>query len=180
MRVNVDIDIENARKALTLSAGSIEEAKLYENYTDEEIKDKVLSHCKCWGITEYKNSNNGSSDDIELEEKAKQQTEAHKLMQDMARAASRYMQGKSITDMVDDSGKKHEVTVEDMDMAKKFLQFANYIDEVKELIIKDIDKEDQFEEIWDRMERAESNVKESYETYVVPVDTIKMILDKHL
>ena len=109
-----------------------------------------------------------------------EKTEAHKVMQDMTRAASRYMQGKSITDMVDDSGKKHEVTAEDMDMAKKFLQFANYIDEVKKSIIKDIDKEAQFEEIWDRMERADSNVKESYETYVVPVDTIKMVLDKYL
>ena len=109
-----------------------------------------------------------------------EKTEAHKIMQDMAVAASRYMQGKSITDMVDDSGKKHEVTSEDMDMAKKFLQFTNYIDEVKESINKDIDKEAQFEEIWDRMERAESNVKESYETYVVPVDTIKMVLDKYL
>ena len=48
----IEINIENARKALMLSAGSMEEAKLYENYTDEEIKDKVLSHCKCWGITE--------------------------------------------------------------------------------------------------------------------------------
>ena len=38
--------------ALMLSAGSAEEAKLYENYMDEEIKDKVLNHCKCWGITE--------------------------------------------------------------------------------------------------------------------------------
>ena len=112
--------------------------------------------------------------------KKMEKTEAHKIMQDMAVAASRYMQGKSITDMVDDNGKKHEVTAEDMDMAKKFLQFANYIDEVKESIIKDIDKEAQLEEIWDRMERAESNVKESYETYVVPVDTIKMVLDKYL
>lgn len=75
MRVNVDIDIENARKALKLSAGSVEEAKLYENYTDEEIKDKVLSHCKCWGMTEYKNSNNGSSDDVKPKENAKQQKE---------------------------------------------------------------------------------------------------------
>ena len=71
MRVNVDI----ARKALKLSAGSVEEAKLYENYTDEEIKDKVLSHCKCWGMTEYKNSNNGSSDDVKPKENAKQQKE---------------------------------------------------------------------------------------------------------
>ncbi len=109
-----------------------------------------------------------------------EKTEAHKIIQDMAMAASRYMQGKSITDMVDNSGKKHEVTAEDMDMAKKFLQFANYINEVKELISKDIDEQSQFEEIWDKMERAESNVKESYETYVVPVDTIKMILDKYL
>lgn len=30
----------------------LHEAKIYENYTDEEIKDKVLQHCKCWGITE--------------------------------------------------------------------------------------------------------------------------------
>lgn len=112
--------------------------------------------------------------------KKMEKTEAHKIMQDMAVAASRYMQGKSITDMVDDNGKKHEVTAEDMDMAKKFLYFANYIDEVKELILKDIDKEAQLEEIWDKMERAESNVKESYETYGVPVDTIKMVLDKYL
>ena len=75
MRVNVNIDIENARKALKLSAGSLEEANVYENYTDEEIKDKVLSHCKCWGITEYINSNNDSSDDVEIKEKAKQQKE---------------------------------------------------------------------------------------------------------
>ena len=54
MITTVEINIENARKALMLSAGSMEEAKLYENYTDEEIKDKVLSHCKCWGITECK------------------------------------------------------------------------------------------------------------------------------
>lgn len=49
MITTVNIDIEKARKVLTISAGSIEEAKIYENYTDEEIKDNVLSHCKCWG-----------------------------------------------------------------------------------------------------------------------------------
>lgn len=52
MITTIEINIENARKALMLSAGSMEEAKLYENYMDEEIKDKVLNHCKCWGITE--------------------------------------------------------------------------------------------------------------------------------
>lgn len=75
MITTVNIDIENARKALKISAGSLEEAKIYENYSDEEIKDKVLSHCKCWGITEYVNSNNCSSDGIELKEKVKQQKE---------------------------------------------------------------------------------------------------------
>lgn len=54
MITTVSIDIEKARKALILSAGSVEEAKIYENYTDEEIKDKVLQHCKCWAITECK------------------------------------------------------------------------------------------------------------------------------
>ncbi len=78
MTVSINIDIENARKALKLSAGSLEEAKVYENYTDEEIKDKVLSHCKCWGITENVNSNNDSSDGTELKEKTKQQKEEDK------------------------------------------------------------------------------------------------------
>ena len=54
MTTTIEINIENARKALILSSGSVEEAKLYENYTDEEIKDKVLQHCKCWAITECK------------------------------------------------------------------------------------------------------------------------------
>lgn len=75
MLVTVNIDIEKARKALKLSATSMEEAKVYENYSDEEIKDKVISHCKCWGITEYINSNNNSSDDVRLKEKIKQQEE---------------------------------------------------------------------------------------------------------
>lgn len=64
MITTVNIDIEKTRKALTISAGSMEEAKIYENYSDEEIKDKVISHCKCWGITENVNSNNDSSDGV--------------------------------------------------------------------------------------------------------------------
>lgn len=75
MLVTVNIDIEKARKALTLSDTSMEEAKVYENYSDEEIINKVISHCNCWGITEYINSNNNSSDDVRLKEKIKQQEE---------------------------------------------------------------------------------------------------------
>ena len=52
MIATIEINIENARKALIISAGSMQEAKMYENFSDEEIKDKVLNHCKCWGITE--------------------------------------------------------------------------------------------------------------------------------
>lgn len=118
MHVNVDIDIEKARKALTLSAGSIEEAKIYENCTDEEIKDKVLSHCKCWGMTEYKNSNNGSSDDVEL--------------LDIVRAATRYMQGKSIEDLVDDNGEKHKVNEKDLEAVSKIWNYYNKVCELKE------------------------------------------------
>jgi len=112
MTVSINIDIENARKALKLSAGSLEETKVYENYTDEEIKDKVISHCRCWGITESKDEANRT--------------------------------------------------------------------EIKKTLNEIIDNESQFEEIWDKRQIPESNVKESYETYVIPVDTIKMILDKYL
>ena len=52
MIVTIDIDIENARKALICSSGSFEEAKHIERMSDIEIKDTVIRHCKCWGIKE--------------------------------------------------------------------------------------------------------------------------------
>lgn len=54
MRVTIDINIEAARSSLYISAGSMEEAAIIDNMTEEEVKDKVLKHCKCWGITEAK------------------------------------------------------------------------------------------------------------------------------
>ncbi len=122
MIANINIDIEKARRALKLSAGSMEEARIYENSTDEEIKDMIISHCKYWGITE----NNLDTEKIDFD-----------ILYEMARAASRYMWGKSITDEIDDTGKKHEVTTEDIDMAKKFFEFANYFCKKEEKVKED-------------------------------------------
>jgi len=54
MIVTVNIDIENARKVLVVASGSFEQAQLIEAMTDEEIKDEVLKHCKCWCMKEVK------------------------------------------------------------------------------------------------------------------------------
>jgi len=54
MIVKINIDIENARKALETCAGSYEEMKLIQGMNDEEIKNLVIKHCKCWSITEVK------------------------------------------------------------------------------------------------------------------------------
>lgn len=54
MIVTVNIDIENARKTLEVASGSLEQAQLIGAMTDEEIKDEVLKHCKCWSMKEVK------------------------------------------------------------------------------------------------------------------------------
>ncbi len=52
MIVQINIDIENARKTLEVCACSLEEYQMVRSMTDTEIKDLVLQHCKCWGISE--------------------------------------------------------------------------------------------------------------------------------
>ena len=52
MRVTIDIDIENARSVLYISSGSFEQSELIKNMTDEEVKNAVIKHCRCWGISE--------------------------------------------------------------------------------------------------------------------------------
>ena len=52
MRVQIDIDIEQARKVLELTANGFEEMQIYENMPDGCIKKLVLKHIKCWAITE--------------------------------------------------------------------------------------------------------------------------------
>lgn len=52
MVVQINIDIENARKTLEVCSGSLEEYQKIRGMTDTEIKDFVLQHCKCWGISE--------------------------------------------------------------------------------------------------------------------------------
>ena len=54
MKTTIDIDINNARSVLYISSGSFEQSEIIKNMTDEEIKDEVLKHCKCWGISEVK------------------------------------------------------------------------------------------------------------------------------
>lgn len=52
MRVQIEIDIEQARKVLELTANGFEEMQIYENTPDECIKRLVLKHIKCWAISE--------------------------------------------------------------------------------------------------------------------------------
>ena len=52
MQITIDIDIYNAKRTLIISAGSIEQENRYKYMTEMEIKDEVLKHIKCWGITE--------------------------------------------------------------------------------------------------------------------------------
>lgn len=52
MIVQINIDIENARKTLEVRTCSLEEYQMVRSMTDTEIKDFVLQHCKCWGISE--------------------------------------------------------------------------------------------------------------------------------
>ena len=52
MIISVDIDIESARKALEVSADSLEEYQMIRGMANTEIKDLVLQRCKCWGISE--------------------------------------------------------------------------------------------------------------------------------
>lgn len=54
MKVTADINIENARSVLYISSGSFEQSEIIKNMTDEEVKNKVLEHCRCWGISEVK------------------------------------------------------------------------------------------------------------------------------
>ena len=54
MVVTINIDIETAKSALTISAGSYEQYQQISNMTDEEVKDAVLNHTKCWGISEVR------------------------------------------------------------------------------------------------------------------------------
>lgn len=53
MDIKISIDIPNARKVLALSSGSPKEYNdfLY-NLSDVQIKDCIVKHIKCWGITE--------------------------------------------------------------------------------------------------------------------------------
>ena len=55
MIIQININIEHARKALETCAGSIEEMQQIQGMDDEGIKDLVLKHTKCWGISEVKN-----------------------------------------------------------------------------------------------------------------------------
>lgn len=57
VRVTIAINVENARKVLVNSSGSVKEAEIIEAMTSDEIKDEVLKHCKCWAITEVKGDN---------------------------------------------------------------------------------------------------------------------------
>lgn len=52
MKAVIDINIENARRSLLISAGSFEQSQLIEKMSDEEIKNQVMKHIYCWGITE--------------------------------------------------------------------------------------------------------------------------------
>ena len=54
MNVTIAINIEMARKVLTLSSGSVEEADGYAKMTDVEIKDTIMRRIKCWAIKEVK------------------------------------------------------------------------------------------------------------------------------
>lgn len=54
MIVQIDINIEVARKVLETCAGSLQEMQLIQGMSDEEIKNLVLKHSKCWGISEVK------------------------------------------------------------------------------------------------------------------------------
>ena len=55
MRTTIDINIDNARMSLIVASGSYERAEQIEHMSDEEIKDLVIKHCLCWGISEVKN-----------------------------------------------------------------------------------------------------------------------------
>ena len=54
MIVTIEINIETAKSALEMSAGSYEQYQQISKMSDEEVKDAVLKHCKCWGISEVK------------------------------------------------------------------------------------------------------------------------------
>lgn len=57
MKATININTEAARNVLYMAAGSYEESEIIKNMSDEEIKNKVLQHCKCWGISEVKDEN---------------------------------------------------------------------------------------------------------------------------
>ena len=52
MKAVIDINIEHARMSLLVSAGSFEQSQLIEKMSDEEVKNQVIKHIYCWGITE--------------------------------------------------------------------------------------------------------------------------------
>ena len=54
MIVQINIDIDGARKTLETCAGSLQEMQLIQGMSDDEIKNLVLKHSKCWGISEVK------------------------------------------------------------------------------------------------------------------------------
>jgi len=54
MKVLVDIDIEKARTILETCAGSYEEMQQVSSMNDEQIKNLVVKHIKCWAVTEVK------------------------------------------------------------------------------------------------------------------------------
>lgn len=55
MEVIININIKMARKVLYISSGSYEESEIITNMSDEEVRDAVLKHCKCWGISKKEN-----------------------------------------------------------------------------------------------------------------------------
>ena len=54
MILTIDINIEAARKVLETCSGSVQEMNQIQGMDDEGIKDLVIKHSKCWGISEVK------------------------------------------------------------------------------------------------------------------------------
>ena len=52
--INEDIDIELYQRNYKYVRDHMEHPEWLSTFTDEEIKDAVLKHCKCWGISEVK------------------------------------------------------------------------------------------------------------------------------
>ena len=50
----IKIDVSKAREILMLMAGSPEHANFIQSMTEDEIKNQVIKHIKCFGVTEVK------------------------------------------------------------------------------------------------------------------------------